>query len=71
MKNLLDKFLEHPIEQDETYFEHFSHAFRCGLLLSIASIACFAHSLIPFIFKKTATNIAKSVISKRCKEQKK
>jgi len=71
MKKLIDRFLDHPREQEETYFEHFIHAFRCGLLLSVAGIACFAHSLFPFIFKKTATNIAKSVINKRCKEQNK
>ena len=64
MKKLIDKFLEHPREQKETYFEHLKHAFKCGVLLGIASIACLIHSLIPFAFKKTATNISKSVNSK-------
>ena len=64
---LLNKLLEHPKEQGESYFEHFFYAFKCGLLLSIAGIACIIHSFIPFIFKKTATNIARNVLRARCK----
>jgi len=69
--NLLEKFLEHPHEQGETYLEHLYHAFRCGLLLSIASIACIIHSFIPFAFKNTATSIIRNILYQRCKEEKK
>jgi len=68
---LIEKFLEHPNEQGETYLEHLYHAFRCGLLLSIASIACIIHSFIPFAFKNTATSIIRNILYQRCKEEKK
>jgi|TARA_R110000803_G_scaffold45593_1_gene96024 hypothetical protein len=41
-----------------------AYEFAHGLMLRIASIASFAHSLLHFIFKKTAINISKSVNSK-------
>ena len=67
---LIEIFLEHPRDQGETYFEHLYHAFKCGLLLSFASIACITHSFIPFVFKNTATNIIRNVLYQRCKEDK-
>jgi hypothetical protein len=67
---LIEKFLEHPREQGKTYLEHLYHALRCGLLLSIASIACIIHSFIPFIFKNTATGIIHNILYQRCKEEK-
>ena len=41
-----------------------AYEFAHGLMLRITSIASFAHSLLHFIFKKTAINISKSVNSK-------
>ena len=67
MKSMIDKFLEHPREQDETYLEHLRHAATCSVLLAFASVVCLVHSLLPFLFKKTATNIAWSVLNRRCK----
>jgi len=66
--SMIDKFLEHPRAREETYFEYQKNALRSGFLLGIASIACIIHSFIPFIFKKTATNIARDIVAQRCKE---
>jgi len=69
MKNLIDKILEHPRAQNETYMTHMKHALKCSLMLLTASVACFIHSFIPFIFKKTATKLASRVIDARCKNK--
>tara|TARA_A100001011_G_scaffold320287_1_gene340771 strand:- start:1177 stop:1392 length:216 start_codon:yes stop_codon:yes gene_type:complete len=69
MKNLIDKILEHPRAQNETYLTHMKCALKCALMLFAASVACFIHSFIPFIFKKTATKLASCVINARCKSE--
>ena len=69
MKNLIDKILEHPREQNETYLTHMICALKCALVLFVASIVCFIHSFIPFIFKKTATKLANNAIDERCKSE--
>lgn len=67
MKIIIDKILEHPREQNETYLEHMKCALKCSLILSVASVACFVHSFLPFAFKKTASSLAKEAINARCK----
>lgn len=69
MKSLIDKFLEHPRAQNETYLTHMRCAIKCTLMLLAASVACLIHSLLPFVFKKTATNLASCVINARCKNE--
>ena len=66
MKNLIEKFTKHPGDLDETYLEHFKGAACSGSLLFVAASACFVHAFFPFLFEKSATNIAKQVIHKRC-----
>lgn len=67
MKRIIEKFVEHPNDQGETYLEHLSHALQCSALFSVAASACLVHAFLPFMFKEVATSIAKGVISKRCK----
>jgi len=43
------------------FIDRITYEFARGLMLRIAS---FNHSLLHFVFKKTATNISKSVNSK-------
>jgi len=69
MKSLVDKILEHPKTQNETYLTHMKCALKCALMLLAASVACFIHSLMPFIFKKTATKLASCVVNTRCKNE--
>ncbi len=66
MKNLIEKFTKHPGDLDETYLEHFKGAVYAGWLLFVASSACLIHAFFPFLFEKSATEIAKQVIQKRC-----
>ena len=71
---LIDKFLEHPNEKGENYFQHLKEAFFISFLLIISSIACLIHGFLPFTFKNVATNVAKHILKKRAlsthKEQK-
>ncbi len=48
---------EHPASVDETYLEHMAFAGRLGLMLACATGAALVHALLPFLFKKTASNI--------------
>jgi hypothetical protein len=62
---LIKKFLDHPKKQKETYIEHFYFAFKSSLILFFASIACLIHSIFPFLFENTASNMTKDFLNKR------
>lgn len=49
-------FTAHPKSVDETYLTHLKFASNSGLKLIYAGIACIIHSLLPFLFKTTASN---------------
>ena len=52
---LRDKFTEHPASVGETYLEHMTSAGSFGWRLMVAGVACLTHSLLPFLFKTTAS----------------
>ena len=66
MKNI---FTEHPESLDETYWQHFRKAVKFSILFGAASVVCFIHAWLPFLFVDTATGIAKKVID--CNEERK
>jgi len=45
----------HPASVGETYTEHMQVAAGFGLRLLLASLACFVHALLPFLFKRTGS----------------
>jgi len=49
-------FLEHPNSIGESYFQHLSFAFRTGVSLTLAGIACTIHAIFPCIFKEAASS---------------
>jgi len=49
-------FLEHPESVGESYAEHLRFASSFGWKLLIASLAAFAHAIVPGLFKQTASN---------------
>lgn len=58
--NVLDRtFLAHPRAVNETYWEHFLVAGGFGLALLGASLAAFAHALVPAACERTASNTIK------------
>ena len=50
-------FTEHPASVGETYGEHMGMATGFGVRLLMASLACFVHALLPFLFQKTASRM--------------
>ncbi len=54
---MLRAFTDHPASVDETYSEHLAMAARFGGRLLLASLACFVHALLPFLFVKTGSRM--------------
>lgn len=54
IKSMKNPFTEHPNSVNETYFEHLKFAMCFSFNLFVAAIACFIHSIFPFLFKYTA-----------------
>ena len=53
--NVNRAFSEHPASVGESYSEHFVVAGSFGWALFKASIACFVHAVLPFLFVKTGS----------------
>lgn len=52
-KNL---FTKHPHSIGETYFEHLFKAALFSMRLFLAATCCLIHSILPFLFKDSATD---------------
>jgi hypothetical protein len=48
-------FTRHPASVGETYAEHMLAASGFGLRLLLASLACFVHAVVPFLFERTGS----------------
>jgi hypothetical protein len=46
---------EHLRSVNESYLQHFRHALSFAGTLLLASVVCFIHALIPFLFEKTGS----------------
>jgi hypothetical protein len=53
--SVLHLFTAHPASVGETYAGHMLSAFNFGSMLLRASLACFVHGLLPFLFTSTAS----------------
>lgn len=54
---------------NENYFKHMLEAFAASFIFILAGVICFVHSIFPFIFQTTSSNMVKSVIIKINKRQ--
>ena len=54
MKN---PFTDHPSTVGETYFQHMCFASKFAGNLFLAASCCFTHAFLPFLFKKTGSNL--------------
>ena len=52
---MFERFIRHPASVGETYGEHCGAAWRFGLVLLGAGLACLVHGLLPFAFEHTAS----------------
>jgi uncharacterized protein DUF6356 len=53
---LSELFTRHPATVGESYSEHMGVAAGFGTRLFLASLACFVHALLPFLFERTGSN---------------
>jgi Family of unknown function (DUF6356) len=58
---LSELFTRHPASVGETYTEHMQVAAGFGLRLFLASLACFVHALLPFLFERTGSTAIQSL----------
>ena len=49
-------FKDHPASVGETYFQHMSAALGFAARLFRASVACFVHGMLPFLFTRTGSS---------------
>jgi hypothetical protein len=49
-------FTRHPAAVGESYTEHMEVAAGFGVRLFLASLACFVHAVLPFLFERTGSN---------------
>jgi hypothetical protein len=54
-------FTRHPASVGETYTEHMQVAAGFGFRLFLASMACFVHALLPFLFERTGSTAIQSL----------
>ena len=48
-------FTKHPKEVSETYFEHMYNAVRYAITFLLLFFVALIHSILPFLFTKTAS----------------
>ena len=61
MNKIKKIFTEHPHSIGETYFEHLICAAGYGLKMIFAGFAAIIHSIFPFLFETTASDLAKEI----------
>jgi len=54
-------FLQHPEEQNMTYFEHLKHACSYGIQALGCSLIFVVHGFIPCLFEKTGSVMIKDL----------
>ena len=54
----------HLEESKKGYFNHLKHALGIGASMVLGGACCIVHSIFPFTFHNTATNIIKKIYFK-------
>ena len=54
-------FTKHPQSIGESYVEHLQFASYCGFRLTLAGLACIIHSVFPFVFSTTASDMMQTI----------
>ena len=52
----MNPFTKHPHSLDETYLQHMAAALKISGTMLLAGLACFVHSIFPFVFTNYANN---------------
>ena len=59
----------HLKESEMSYFSHLKRALNIGIIMVFGGVCCIIHSILPFIFHNTATNIVKKIYLKYIVEE--
>jgi len=62
---------EHLRKNNFTYFQHFRRASRAALLMAYGAISGLIHSILPFIFCESMTEVSKEIVSMHNDSEKK
>ena len=54
---MVNIFTKHPKEVGETYFQHGFQSMRYSFTFLFLFVIAFIHAILPFLFKKTASDI--------------
>lgn len=55
------RFVDHPAQVDETYWQHAGFALGFSGALACAALAAFVHALIPPLFETTAGRVVRDL----------
>lgn len=58
-KTIHHLFLEHPAENNVSYFQHMIISLNISVTFLLASSQAFVHAFLPFMFKTTSTDTIK------------
>ena len=61
MNKIKKLFTEHPHSLGESYLEHLICAAGYGLRMIFAGFAAIIHSIFPFLFETTASDLAREI----------
>lgn len=61
MEKFKKLFTDHPNEMGESYIEHLICASMYGVRMVFAGFAAIIHSIFPFLFQTTASDLAKEI----------
>jgi len=54
-------FTEHPQKVGETYLQHMRNALRFSVTFSLLVVVSVIHSILPFLFTKTASCVVQAM----------
>ena len=58
---MINIFTKHPKEVGETYFEHMFNAVRFSLTFLLLFVVALIHSILPFLFTRTASCVVQEM----------
>ena len=58
---MINIFTKHPKEVGETYFEHMYNAVRFSLTFLLLFVVALIHSILPFLFTRTASCVVQEM----------
>ena len=57
LMQIVGYFNKHPNSQNMTYLQHFKRSFRFSMKMCIGFVCLLIHSVFPFLFESTGSNI--------------